>query len=156
MLIFSKFFCPILKCSHNSLCESYFYYPPFRDENTKAQKLFSGCLLAFLQGHWSRNRKVWALGSGPGWLTHSRASKVWMGAKSQTLSNSKGVQHICIQAATPASPGEDTPFPLIDDPYRSVCSSWAGKAQALPIPLPVQRGIHPKAPRPWPPSSMAQ
>lgn len=46
MLNFQGFFMTILQCNHNSLLECYFYCPPFRDENTKAQKLVCGWVLA--------------------------------------------------------------------------------------------------------------
>lgn len=139
------FFCPILKCSHNSLCESYFYYPPFRDENTKAQELL-GCLLAY-EGYWPRNQMIWAWGLGLwSWLAHGHTSHVWTGVESQTLAAGKGVQHVYIQAATPASPGEETPFPLTSDPHRSGWPTQMHDAPALPMPQPAQRGKQPEAP----------
>lgn len=81
--IFFFFFCPLLKFSPNPLCESYFYYPPFRDENTKAWELFLGCLLtckrALAQEPEGLGSGLWAMGSGPlSWLAHGQDSKVWM------------------------------------------------------------------------------
>lgn len=102
---FLRFFFPILKCSHNSLCESYFC-SPFRDENTKVGELFLGCLLAY-EGALTQEPERLASGLWS-WLVHGWASKVRMGVEFQPLADGKGVQPISLQATTPASSGEDS------------------------------------------------
>ena len=87
----------------------------------KMVRHINGCWAVYwlVKEHWPGIQKAWARFWT--WLADAAASNVWVGVESQACW--KRIQHVHIQTAAPASPQEEIPVPLTNDPRGSVWST---------------------------------